>query len=768
MSLVFGSAIITGTISGDGIGASTPVLVATTEAGTLASSFQNGSRVDGITLVTGDRILIKNQSAAMENGIYIVNVSGEPSRASDMPINSHIAGKTVLIIEGTANADTTWIIINDPPNDIVGIDALTFSQTSKAGMERVITGPGMSDINRVAIWDNAVGTLLKQSTNVSINSTDDISGINSLKFLGSNVLTVSSATQTVGNINATIPNLAGVNDTFAMVTRAQTLVNKTLVAPTISSITNSGTITIPSGSDTLVARATGDTLTNKNITDLSNNVYANGLNTTGSPVVISGSQSATAGQILAASSATLGAWTYQGWRSPVLAASTSNVVLSSNLVGMVLDGVTLSVGNRILLKNQTTTSQNGIYIVNNGAGTSVRSSDMATGSSVSMVFFYCSSGSTWAGKRFVCTNIAGSDVVGTNNLTFIASINGPGSSSAGALVRWDGTSGSTLSNCGVLIDNSNNLSGLSSIVLETGAFTATILSNPQVSGASTIIIPDLSGAGGDMVINNALQTLTNKTLFTPIIDSILDTDSNTTIVLTPVKNAVNYINIANAIRDEGPSISPDGPDTDIAINIITKGNGSLNLKSTSGDVVPELRLYQNSSGGSNYVGLRAPASNDKFTTTSYTFPNNYGSNGQYLMSNGSGILSWSTPADNVHSMTNSVATYTTTSASYTTITSMTATPAAGTYYVMFNSSGSISTSACRFNYGIAVGGTVDANTVRSTATTGSQSAAIIGNFSTIGICTVNGSQAIDIRVLRASGTGTLSVFQRSLYLFKVA
>ena len=59
MSLVFGSAVFTDSVSGDAISASTPVLVATTGAGTLSSSFANGSVVDGITLVTGDRILIK-------------------------------------------------------------------------------------------------------------------------------------------------------------------------------------------------------------------------------------------------------------------------------------------------------------------------------------------------------------------------------------------------------------------------------------------------------------------------------------------------------------------------------------------------------------------------------------------------------------------------------------------------------------------------------------------------------------------------------------
>jgi hypothetical protein len=48
------------------------VRVATTANGTLATAFANGQTVDGVALVTGDRILLKNQTTATENGIYVV------------------------------------------------------------------------------------------------------------------------------------------------------------------------------------------------------------------------------------------------------------------------------------------------------------------------------------------------------------------------------------------------------------------------------------------------------------------------------------------------------------------------------------------------------------------------------------------------------------------------------------------------------------------------------------------------------------------------
>lgn len=85
-----------------------PVRVATTANGTLATAFENGDTVDGVTLATGDRILLKDQSSGAENGIYTVNASGAPTRASDMNVNTEANNATVLVEEGTANKGDTY------------------------------------------------------------------------------------------------------------------------------------------------------------------------------------------------------------------------------------------------------------------------------------------------------------------------------------------------------------------------------------------------------------------------------------------------------------------------------------------------------------------------------------------------------------------------------------------------------------------------------------------------------------------------------------
>lgn len=103
------------------------VRVATTAAGTLASSFENGDTVDGVTLATGDRILIKNQAAGAENGIYTVNASGAPTRATDADTATEIRAAAVYAEEGTTNAGSVFTLTTDPPITL-GTTALNFSQ----------------------------------------------------------------------------------------------------------------------------------------------------------------------------------------------------------------------------------------------------------------------------------------------------------------------------------------------------------------------------------------------------------------------------------------------------------------------------------------------------------------------------------------------------------------------------------------------------------------------------------------------------------------
>lgn len=146
------------------------VRVATTAAGTLTSDFENGDTVDGVVLATGNRILIKDQAAGTENGIYTVNASGAPTRAADFNTGDSVAAAFVFVETGTANSDSGWLCTNNAGSDVVATDALVFAKFTGGGD---VSGGGSSTDNAIPRWDGATGTTL-QDSGVTIGDDDKI------------------------------------------------------------------------------------------------------------------------------------------------------------------------------------------------------------------------------------------------------------------------------------------------------------------------------------------------------------------------------------------------------------------------------------------------------------------------------------------------------------------------------------------------------------------------------------------------------------------
>lgn len=119
-----------------GLDAKESVRAATTANITLS----NTQTVDGIALAVGDRVLVKNQTTAADNGVYIVS-SGSWTRASDFSNGSVTSGAFVFVESGTANADSGWVLSTDGTITI-GTTALTFVQFSGAG--QIVAGNGLT------------------------------------------------------------------------------------------------------------------------------------------------------------------------------------------------------------------------------------------------------------------------------------------------------------------------------------------------------------------------------------------------------------------------------------------------------------------------------------------------------------------------------------------------------------------------------------------------------------------------------------------------
>lgn len=126
------------------------VRVASTENVSVASA---PASIDGVTLVSGEYVLLKNQTAAAENGVWRFNGSGSAlTRHADLDAGAEfVNGHLVAVDEGTVNADTLWKLTTDG-TITVGTTALAYTQTGVYGQ--------LYETNRVAEFTTTSATFV--------------------------------------------------------------------------------------------------------------------------------------------------------------------------------------------------------------------------------------------------------------------------------------------------------------------------------------------------------------------------------------------------------------------------------------------------------------------------------------------------------------------------------------------------------------------------------------------------------------------------------
>ncbi len=136
-------------------------------------------------------------------------------------------------------------------------------------------------------------------------------------------------------------------------------------------------------------------------------------------------------------------------KDSVKVATTANITLSGT---QTIDGVAVSADERVLVKNQSTASQNGLYLCK--ASTWARTDDLAAGVDAAGMFTFVEQGSTNADQGFVCSSDKGSAVVGTNNLSY-TQFSGGGNLTAGDGLNKSGNEFSVdlKSNGGIVIES---------------------------------------------------------------------------------------------------------------------------------------------------------------------------------------------------------------------------------------------------------------------------------------------------------------------------
>ena len=136
------------------------------KAATTASITLSGEQtIDGVAVVAGDRVLVKNQSTGSANGIYTV-ASGAWARALDFNTSAKVTpGAFTFVEQGSANADSGWVLTTDGAITL-GTTALSFAQFSGAG--QIDAGNGLTKNGNTL----AVGTASSDRIVVNADSID--------------------------------------------------------------------------------------------------------------------------------------------------------------------------------------------------------------------------------------------------------------------------------------------------------------------------------------------------------------------------------------------------------------------------------------------------------------------------------------------------------------------------------------------------------------------------------------------------------------------
>ncbi len=171
-------------------------VAATTANITISTALNNGDTLDGVSLSTNDRVLVKDQSTASENGIYIVGSS--PARADDLAAGADAAGMFTFVEQGTVNADNGFVCTSNKGSAVVGTNNLAFSQFSGAG--QVTAGDGLDKSgNTLSVDLKSNGGLVIESTEIAVDlAASSITGTLAVGDGGTGATSASAARTALG------------------------------------------------------------------------------------------------------------------------------------------------------------------------------------------------------------------------------------------------------------------------------------------------------------------------------------------------------------------------------------------------------------------------------------------------------------------------------------------------------------------------------------------------------------------------------------------